>query len=60
MFHARNEFEGVRGMKVSRVGASVYRCGVGGRVFAEGGVKFAYRFACLQSAEGIWGDQSEP
>ena len=46
-------------MKVSRVGVSAYRCEVGGRVFAEGGVKFAYRFACLQSAESIWGDQSE-
>lgn len=26
----------------------------GGRVFAANGVNFAYRFACLRSAEGIW------
>lgn len=55
-----SEFEGVRGMKVSRVGVSAYSCGTGGRVFDEGSVNFAYRFVCLQSAEGIWGDQSGP
>ena len=40
--HTRNKFRGIRGMEVA--------CR-DGRVFAANGANFAYRFACLRSAD---------